>query len=340
MKTSIEPQTTAGRRLPELLTLFFIVVGILLVILSLFLGSSPDLQTVVRSLGLSLAPAGVVTLFIGRYVSDISQSLLRISVEKTIKDHLEQDIARIESAVATRVSEMDKKVEDGLDQIQRGMQGLSPLFLAAANLGVTGVYLNRSIALEDFVVELISECQKAERKEKAQVWIVSSSLKGFLNICTEHFDGKDIMKRIAQSGCDLRIMMTDPKSADWRANQEKREPGEIPQEVEMSLADLRRIKVKRKSVRYYPGAPTVYAIATADAMLLNPYPYQHEAFRCFSIIVKKTQDHNTDIYHQYLGYHFQEPWEKAREVSLPDWNKLRWLTPRRSDKSTTGAKKA
>lgn len=332
MTTSSDPQIKSARRLPELLTILFIVAGVLLVILSLYLDDSPDLQIVVRSLGLSLAPAGVVSLFIGRYVSDISQSLFRITIEKTIKEHLEQDIARIETAVTNRVSEMDQRVEDGLGEIQRDLEGLSPLFHAASDLGVTGVYLNRSMALETFVADLLSECQKAERKEQAQVWVVSSSLKGFLNICTEHFDGKEVMKRIADSGCDLRIMMTDPKSADWRANQEKREPGEIPQEVEMSLADLRRIDVKRKSVRYYPGAPTVYAIATTDAMLLNPYPYQHEAFRCFSIIVKKTHDHNADIYRQYLGYHFEEPWEKAREVSLDDWNKLRLLTPRKSGK--------
>ena len=132
------------------------------------------------------------------------------------------------------------------------------------------------------------------------------------------------MERIARCRqyCDLRIMMTDPGVADLRAKQERRDSGEIPQKVQMNLAYLKRIGVGRESVRFYPGTPTVFAIATTDRMLLNPYPYQTEAFRCFSVIVQKTLNPTADIFHQYSRYHFEEPWERATPIAADFWDRL------------------
>jgi hypothetical protein len=90
----------------------------------------------------------------------------------------------------------------------------------------------------------------------------------------------------------------------------------------MNLAYLKKIGVRQESVRFYSGVPTVFAIATTDRMLLNPYPYEMEAFRCFSVIVHRTLDPNTDIYHQYLRYHFEGPWQRTTEISLHQWNAL------------------
>src|SRR6185437_9268210 len=135
---------------------------------------------------------------------------------------------------------------------------------------------------------LDAEAARSERREGGKVWIVSSSIKGFLEASVENYDGRHMMERLAANGCEIRVIMTDPEVADFRAVQEGREPGEIPKEIEMNLAILKRIGVPRESIRFYGGTPTVFAIATQDRMLLNPYPYQSEAFRCFSIVIHKT----------------------------------------------------
>jgi hypothetical protein len=81
-----------------------------------------------------------------------------------------------------------------------------------------------------------------------------------------------------------------------RAQQECRAAGEIPKEVEMNLAFLKRMGVQRESVRFYAAPPTVFAIATTDRMIINPYPLQAEAFRCFTMIVNRTLHRDGDIF--------------------------------------------
>jgi hypothetical protein len=90
-----------------------------------------------------------------------------------------------------------------------------------------------------------------------------------------------MMQRIARCGCDLRIMMTDPKIADVRAKQQRRADGEIPREVQMNLAYPQTDRRQTRAGAVLIRAPTVFAIARGDRMLLTPYPYQTEAFRCF-----------------------------------------------------------
>ncbi|MEJ5203525.1 MAG: hypothetical protein WHV66_14985 [Anaerolineales bacterium] len=311
----------AIERLREYLIWSFIVIGALLILISLF-PIRPDVQTIIRSFGLSLVPAGIVTLILGRYASSITEMLLREAVETTIEERLQEDMKRIEETVKLGLEHIEATVRKGTLQIEHSMENMSPLFVAATKLGVENVHLTRGIALANFAWFLDAEVQKAQRGEDGQVWIVSSSIKGFVEAAAEHFDGRRMMERIARCGCNLRIMMTDPKVADLRAKQERRADGEIPKEIEMNLAYLKRIGIKRECVRFYPGTPTVFAIATSDRMLLNPYPYQTEAFRCFSIIVHKTLDADSDIYHQYLRYHFEEPWQRSVAISADDWDRL------------------
>ena len=317
-----EFQTDSMQRLRELLLGSFILVGVILILVSL-IPMRPEIQTILRSVGLSLAPAGVVTLVISRYASSITEMLLRKAVTTTIRSRLAQDMEAIDSTVKSGLQVIGKTVEEGTGKLQKDMEQLSPLFAAAAQVGLEEVLPNRGIALAKFAWYLDAEVQNAQQGIPARVWIVASSMKGFLEATSAHFDGVRMTERIARcESCDLRIMMTDPKAADLRASQEHRNPGEIPQEVRMNLAYLKRIGVRRESVRFYSGAPTVFAVATTDRMLLNPYPYQVEAFRCFSLIVQKTLNANTDIFHQYLRYHFEEPWPRAEPVSAQVWDEL------------------
>ncbi|MBU1936372.1 hypothetical protein KKG05_03170 [bacterium] len=322
MDTKLKSGVKAVKRLRELLTWSIIAVGVLLILASLMPFLS-EVHTILLSFGLSLVPAGVVTLILTRYASSITEMLLRETVETTIRDRIKEDMKQLGATVENGMANIALTVKQGVTQIEHDMHGLSPLFSAAAKLGLENVHLTRGIALTHFAWFLEAEVQKAERgNELSRVWIVSSSIKGFLEATAEYFDGRRMMEHIAHCGCGLRIMMTDPKIADLRAKQERRADGEIAKEVEMNLAYLKRIGVKREAVRYYPGTPTVFAIATSDRMLLNPYPYQTEAFRCFSAIVQKTLNPDADIFHQYLRYHFEEPWERTTEIAAAEWDKL------------------
>jgi hypothetical protein len=268
-------------------------------------------RDVVRGIGLSLFPAGVVAFILSRFAASITEILLRETVRTTIRDRLEEDMKDIKSTV-----------DRGLNQIDEDMKGLLPLFISSSKMGLENVLLNRGAALEAFAKYLNAELERPLHGESARVWIVCSSFKEFLETSGTHFDGQKMIDRIVQSGCDLRIIMTDPKMGVLRSRQEHRSEGEIQSEINMNIARLKNSGVRREVIRYYPGTPTVFAIATTERMWLNPYPYQREAFRCFSLIVYKTLDPENDIYHQYLRYHFEEPWERATEVPLDEWNKL------------------
>ena len=280
MESKYKSQIKAIERLRELLVWVFIVVGALLIFIS-FMSIPTEAQTITRGFGLSLVPAGIVTLILSRYASSITEMLLRETVEKTIRDRLLVDMQRLDSIVSNGFETVDERVKQGIDQIEHDMQGISPLFSAASKLGLDNVHLTRGLALSYFNWFLAEEAQKAIRGEPARVWIVATSIKGLLEATSEHFDGQRLMERIVDSGCNLRIMMTNPNVANFRGEQEQRAEGEIPNDIKMNISYLKRINVQRDQIRFYKGTPTVFAIATTDRMLLNPYPYQTQAFRSF-----------------------------------------------------------
>jgi len=321
VEQGIRDKQGSVRLLHELLIAAFIIAGLILLLMS-FMPMSDDIRTIIRGFGLSLAPAGIVALILVECASSITELSLRETVETIIRERLQEDIKELDSLVGIGIGDVAGKVTKGTKKIESDMQSLSPSFPAAAKLGLENVHLTWGIALTHFAWFLDSELQEAERGQQARVWIVSSSIKGFLEATSEHFDERRMMEKISYCSCDLRILITDPKVADSRAKQERRADGEIPNEVRMNLSYLKRIGVRREAVKFYPGTPSVFAIATPDRMLLNPYPYQTEAFRCFSVVVHKTLNPDSDIYHQCLRYHFEEPWDRANEISVDDWNKL------------------
>jgi hypothetical protein len=136
------------------------------------------------------------------------------------------------------------------------------------------------------------------------------------------FDGQDIIRRALEKSCPLRLMLTNPEVGDRRAQQEHRDPGQIPADIRQSVRDLSNAGVPRDSIKYYGGSPTVFGLATSQHMLLNPYPYEQESHRCFTLIVRKTE-YRKDIYHQYRKAHFDDPWEHAQTVPESDWTRLK-----------------
>lgn len=123
--------------------------------------------------------------------------------------------------------------------------------------------------------------------------------------------------------------MTHPDVTKLREAQESRQSGTIESEIQESIKVIRDWGIPRESIRLYNGAPTVFLMATPDRMLLNPYSYQTEAFKTFTLEVARVS--HEDIYTQFLVNHFQRSWDGTRASPIPDADDLNrnvgvWLT--------------
>jgi hypothetical protein len=171
---------------------------------------------------------------------------------------------------------------------------------------------------------------------KIRLWIAASSMKGLLEAASKEFDGMGIFSWAAslalQEKIDLRILMTHPEFAEVRAHQETRNANSITEEIKEALRHLKTWKVPLHCIKLAEATPTVFAIATRERMLLNPYPYGQEAYRSFTLTVRRARedqsnhpDIHRDIFEQYQSRHFELPWESALPLSdydsVPETNK-------------------
>jgi hypothetical protein len=184
--------------------------------------------------------------------------------------------------------------------------------------GLRQVCVNRTDALASFASALRREIERQKAHRDASdnhpfVYITGTSLRGFLVTAAGEFDGRRILSEILSSGCVLRIMLTEPEVAERRRQQEGRPPGLISGEVRKSIEELFELGVQKKQLKCYTGGPTVFGIATSEMMLLNPYPNEMESQHGFSVIVARTTDLSC-IYHRYLKYHFDRPWNSAKSI--------------------------
>ncbi len=272
---------------------------------------------------------------------------------KNLLDEEKREVVKLSQATQKAVQDLldeEKREVIKLNQetqkaVKETQDDLAPLGGNWRKLGLTNVYLTRSDALADFGDHIRDElyCAKdADRvnedrtsldgradpesgtaePDRPRLWIAASSMKGLLESASTHFDGLGIFTwaaGLAAAGkLDLRIIMTHPDMARLRAGQEDRGRNAIPEEIQEAVNHLKRQKVPPKYVKMVVVTPTVFAIATRDRMLLNPYPYSQEAYRSFTLTVRRSQtmqaDHPSierDIFEQYKRRHFDRPWETA-----------------------------
>jgi hypothetical protein len=169
-----------------------------------------------------------------------------------------------------------------------------------------------------------------------RLWIAASSMKGLLESASKEFDGMGIFSWAAslagEGKIDLRILMTHPEFAEVRAHQESRNANSITEEIKEALRHLKKWDVPLSCIRMAEATPTVFAIATRERMLLNPYPYGQEAYRSFTLTVRRARedqsnhpDIHRDIFEQYQSRHFELPWASALPLvnydNVPDTRK-------------------
>lgn len=170
-----------------------------------------------------------------------------------------------------------------------------------------------------------------EPRSDIRLWIAASSMKGLLEAASKEFDGMGIFSwaaSLAREGkIDLKILMTHPEYAEARAEQETRNENSITEEIREALRHLKAWKVPLRCIRMAQATPTVFAIATRERMLLNPYPYGQEAYRSFTLTVRRARedqsnhpDIHRDIFEQYQYRHFELPWDGA--ITLDDYDSV------------------
>lgn len=202
-----------------------------------------------------------------------------------------------------------ESVIDGIPQDQPESEYTSQ---GLTTLGLERVFGSRGGGLTYLVPKLRGEIERS-RRSKGLLYISGTSMRGFLASDADKFNGPELLEEFVKSGCDIRIMLTHPETAERRTEAERRPPDAIAGEVKQAVTQLMRLGVKSEQIRYYEGSPTVFGIATSEHMLLNPYPHRAESHRCMTLVVRKTED-SGDIYDQYFKSHFEAAWEHGVPV--------------------------
>jgi hypothetical protein len=151
-------------------------------------------------------------------------------------------------------------------------------------------------------------------RQESKLYIVGSSLKGTIEMIPDFREILEKAKRTETSPKkELHILLTHPWYSSFRENQEDRSAGDIADEIFQSIRLLRQMGIME--TKLYKGTPTCFLIATDECMLLNPYPYEKEAYESFCLTVRKVDSPNS-MYYQYIMHHFYEPWRNRRGNAL------------------------
>jgi len=180
---------------------------------------------------------------------------------------------------------------------------ITKLFDASEREGLEMVYPNRMEALKEFAPYM--------KEEKEEILIIGSSLLG-LFLYVPGF--KDIVQENPKR---FKFLLTHPDDSRKREGPEGRDQGVIKGEIIEGIHKLMNWGVPLENIQLYRGSPTVFTIITSTHMLLNPYPYCTEAYRCWCLQVSS----KGSIYKQYYEKHFKDAWDSEWIEKCPDFFK-------------------
>ena len=277
----------------KILSVFAIVAGILLIVLS---QTGPEswgqfARDLFLAIGLAIAPSGLIGL--------ITDYLIFGRTMETLVDEVKQ--------FGTENNKLSEQV--------KALQVSTEFLKQSSELGLEMIYPDRGSALK-FFANLMRKQAKSESKEQSgRLIIVGSSIKGLREAIRNL---EDIITEASKNPyCDFRILLTHPQYCRYRENQEERPPGAIEEEIYATMLLLednwfksddenksstpmesrmesdggKNNKEINKSiahnVKLYKGTPTCFMIIAGDHMLINPYPYEKEAFKSFCLLVRE-----------------------------------------------------
>ena len=244
---------------------------------------------VALGLGIALMPGGLVAI-ITSYTSSVV-------IEASLRSRIDQVAASLASAVGRLNS-----TTEYLDRSHR--------------LGVRMVYPERKQALHTFLSYAESYVLN-DTLPRRELIFVGSSLKGVIqenpNFASQL---ETILRRAHEHECSCFFLLTHPFYSRHREAQEDRPVTGIAKDILHAIAwlEARRGDGNNMKIKVYKGTPTSFMISTTERMLINPYPYQVEAYKCFCLEVEANENLDA-LFTTYHTNHFYKPWygEEKRE---------------------------
>jgi hypothetical protein len=236
-------------------------------------------------------------------INDVRQRLSDISTSMCRPQDLREALPR----------EFQNRIADILARYAEEIE----LVKAVRFAGVSAIYRRREQAIKAFA--------RAIDAETREITIIGSSLKGLL-LNEEYKDISEKLRFKADKGLvKIRLLLTHPIMADFRARQEGRGFAEIGDEIIQSLTDLKQWNRTSCRVKLYLGAPTCFAIKTSQQMLINPYPYRAVSYESPCLVVESSLGGGTErpgyFYDMFDSGHFSA-WDTDLAVEVDDFDRV------------------
>lgn len=236
-------------------------------------------------------------------INDVRQRLSDISTSMCRPEDLREALPR---EFKNRIGDILARYAEEIDLIK-----------AVRFAGVSAIYRRREQAIKAFA--------NAIDAEQREITVIGSSLKGLL-LNEEYRDIAEKMRFKADKGLvKIRLLLTHPIMADFRARQEGRAFAEIGDEIIQSLSSLRDWNRAFCKVKLYLGAPTCFAIKTSQQMLINPYPYRAVSYESPCLVVESSLGGGTErpgyFYDMFDSGHFGA-WDTDLSVEVDDFDRV------------------
>jgi hypothetical protein len=262
-------------------------------------------------------------------------------------EHYEPSLSELESKFEIGLSNIHRLVADTVpifsEETKRSLQQLiEPLQVLAAQvsgiqeinekfsrlasssefvrqadlLGVVSIHRNRLDAIEH-------EFYRKMQDEDEGIDIVGSTIFGLKgrSFATNEKIIELLRAKSTQPKFCIRILLTHWDYVSGRQVQEKTEKNVARYVIAKELLEAVKMlhdKGLSNYVRFYRGAPTCFTLICVGQrqMLLNPYPYEREAFNSWSVVFRETPG---GIYQDFKKAHVDQPWDNlSLTVPLSD----------------------
>lgn len=268
-----------------------LTVGMVLLLLTPFLPPNTLALNAALGLGVALMPAGLIAITTSYVSSTVIERSLKRKIDEVGED-LRRSLERLDSAT---------------EFLDRSHQ-----------LGVRMVYAERRQALHQFLDYIAGYMQNPAVPQRRLV-VVGSSLKGVIQedpILAEKLERILDQAAASPESCTCHFLLTHPFYSRYREAQEDRPRTGIAKEILHAIAWIERNRHDNANIvtKVYKGTPTCFMIGTDERMLINPYPYEVEAYKCFCLEVQKTERADS-VYQAFFINHYYKPWygEEKRE---------------------------
>jgi len=252
--------------------------------------------------------------------SNMEGLMRRFDTEVAAKLEMVTDVAETQKNNVEKINQIFSQLRPNLlnelftnlDKIGHRVEELSQsemLTTLIDKFGLNGIHRTRPDAIEKAFYPLMDS-------ETKQIDIVGSTifgLRGSSWVNTARILDLFKNKKLTEEKFVIRILLTHYEFLSTRMDQERnvKTPDRyvISREAVSAIEELRKRDLL-DNVRFYKGAPTCFTIVCHQQkqMLLNPYPYEREAYSSWSIIFS---DVPTGVYQDFLISHVENPWENS-----------------------------